>query len=120
MNLVRTMPTEPWSAAYAGDDSLAELRRGIDAIDDRIVALLNERARLARRVARVKAGEHRPVYDPDRERRVLDRLEGRAASFPGESIRSVYREVIRACRAVQEEPRARVAVAPYLVRSVQT
>jgi chorismate mutase/prephenate dehydratase len=103
MNLVQ--PLRPGSCSTRTDDvGLNPLRRSIDAIDDRIVALLDERANLARRVARVKAGGNLPVYDPERERKVLDRLAARATSFPRESTRAVYREVIRACRAVQEEP----------------
>jgi chorismate mutase/prephenate dehydratase len=88
--------------ACGPDTSLAQLRTNIDAVDDRILALLDERAHLARRVGLLKSVENLPVRDVDRERKVMDRLAARVTSFPSESIRTVYREVIRACRAVQE------------------
>jgi chorismate mutase / prephenate dehydratase len=84
--------------------SLDRLRLEIDEVDDRIVALLDARARLALGVARLKQQEKLAIHDPDRERRVLDRLALRAESFPEESIRAVYREVIGACRALQARP----------------
>src|ERR1700722_10573943 len=54
--------------------SLDRLRLEIDEVDDRIVALLDARARLALGVARLKQQEKLAIHDPDRERRVLDRL----------------------------------------------
>src|SRR6476619_6982585 len=54
---------------------LRRLRRRIDALDRRIVRLLNERAELAREVGREKvASGRRAVRDPEREREVLLRV----------------------------------------------
>ncbi len=88
--------------------NLDELRSRIDAIDDRILTLLGERAAVVADVARAKSEAGLPAYDPDRERAILDRLAGQGAGrFPRESIVAVYREVMSACLSIQ----APVAVA---------
>ena len=82
--------------------ALDDLRRNIDAIDDEILALLEKRADIARDVARAKQDARVATYDPEREREVLARLEGKSAGrFPPEAIRAVYREVMSACLALQ-------------------
>jgi len=48
------------------DEPLRALRSAIDEIDRRIVALLNERARLAQEVGRVKDATDLPVYRPEK------------------------------------------------------
>jgi chorismate mutase/prephenate dehydratase len=83
--------------------SLADLRVRIDAIDDQILELLEARAAIALQVAEVKRAEGRPLaYDPERERQVMDRM---VAASQGRlnptAIRSVYREIISACLALQ-------------------
>jgi chorismate mutase/prephenate dehydratase len=83
--------------------SLDDLRKHIDSIDDRILALLDERATVVADVARAKTTAHVPTYDPEREREVLDRLSSKGSGrFPREAIRAVYREVMSACLALQE------------------
>ncbi len=82
--------------------SLDDHRRHIDDLDDKILALLDERARVVADVALAKRQASLPTYDPDRERQVLDRLAVRAGRFPAEAIRAVYREVMSACLALQE------------------
>jgi chorismate mutase / prephenate dehydratase len=84
---------------------LSELRRQIDALDDRILDLLNQRARLAQSVARSKlaAGEVECFYRPEREAEVLRRI---AASNPGplsnEAIMRLFREVMSECLALEK------------------
>jgi chorismate mutase/prephenate dehydratase len=83
--------------------ALDDLRHSIDEIDDAILALLDQRAELARQVASAKRDAHATTYDPERERAVLARLEAKGAGrFPREAIRAVYREVMSACLALQE------------------
>jgi len=54
--------------------SLLQLRKQIDRLDDRIVALLNQRLQLARKVGLIKARNGNKIYDPKREKEVLSRL----------------------------------------------
>src|SRR4051812_13766281 len=54
----------PWLAAAAENDPLADARRRIDAVDQRIVSLLNERAAIVDEIAHIKKARHIPVNDP--------------------------------------------------------
>ncbi|MBK1734519.1 chorismate mutase [Halorhodospira abdelmalekii] len=86
-------------------DELAELRRRIDGVDDRILELVSERARIAEQVARVKAarGEAIEVYRPEREAEILRRL-GAANGGPltDEQVAVLFREIMSVCRALQQ------------------
>jgi chorismate mutase/prephenate dehydratase len=82
--------------------ALDDLRKRINDIDDSILGLLEERARVVGDVARAKRDANLPTYDPERERQVLDRLAARAGRFPADAIRAVYREIMSACLALQE------------------
>jgi chorismate mutase / prephenate dehydratase len=82
--------------------SLDDLRKRIDDLDDGILKLLDERARVVGEVASVKRAANLPTYDPERERLVLDRLAARAGPFPAAAIRTVYREVMSACLALEQ------------------
>ena len=53
-------------------DDIAPLRREIDALDDELLALLNRRADLARRIGALKQGA--PAYRPERESEILRRV----------------------------------------------
>jgi chorismate mutase/prephenate dehydratase len=81
---------------------LDDHRKRIDELDDQILKLLDERARVVSDIARSKRDANIPTYDPERERQVLDRLASRANRFPAAAIRAVYREVMSASLALQE------------------
>ncbi|QXP83967.1 prephenate dehydratase [Methylococcus sp. Mc7] len=89
----------------ANDLSLAELRKRIDELDDRVLELLNQRARCAQQVAEIKvaAGETDCFYRPEREAEVLRRL---AANNPGplgrEAVIRFFREVMSECLALEK------------------
>ncbi len=81
-------------------------RAAINDIDRQIVQLINQRARHARAIGEHKKNNDATCYSPAREQEVLDRV---AAVNPGplsaESIRTVYREIISACRSLEHEHR---------------
>lgn len=84
---------------------LRGLRRRIDAVDRRIVALLNERARLAIAVGRAKrVAGWRAVRDVERERDVLERIvAANGGPLGDEALRAVYRRIIAATRALEAD-----------------
>jgi chorismate mutase/prephenate dehydratase len=88
--------------------TIAALRRQIDRLDDRVLTLLNRRARLAQAIGAAKARTNAEVYAPVREKSVLDRLVrlNRGPLDPAH-VRAVFREVISASRSL--ERRLRVA-----------
>lgn len=86
----------------AADRALDALRASIDAIDERLVALLAERLRLAQEIGRAKVGTGLGFFDPARERRVLEKVRALAgADLPSDRIEAIYREIISASRTAQ-------------------
>lgn len=87
---------------------LRRLRRRIDALDRRIVELLNERARLALEVGEAKASDGRPVRDAEREREVLLRVTmGNGGPLPQADLLALYRRLIAVTRRLEQEARRR-------------
>lgn len=86
--------------------SLETLRNEIDTLDDRIVELLNQRARVVLEVGKLKAGNNQQFHVPGRERQIYERLTGNnPGPFPSDALRSVYREVISACLSLESPMR---------------
>jgi len=84
------------------EETLAELRRCIDRIDDQILTLLNERATVVMAVGKTKHGEKRDFYVPSREKEIYERLTGNnPGPFPAEGIRRVFREIISASLSLE-------------------
>lgn len=55
-------------------EEILKLREEIDRIDSVMLKLLNERSSLALRIGEIKKINKIPVYDPLREKEILDRL----------------------------------------------
>ena len=82
-------------------DSLKDLRAQIDAVDDELLRLFNQRAKLAQSVGEIKGGA--VVYRPEREAQVLRRLsQNSPGPLPAKAITHLFTEVISACRAQEE------------------
>lgn len=80
---------------------LLDLRRRIDALDERLVKLLSARARLAQRVGTLKKGVG--VYRPEREAQILRRVaELNAGPLATSALQQIYVEVMSACRALED------------------
>ena len=93
---------------------LRRLRHRIDALDRRLVALINERAELARDAGRAKAaGGRRAIRDADREREVLLRVTmANPGPFPQADLLALYRRLMAATRALEAADRARERARP--------
>ena len=87
-----------------GDD-LTKVRDEIDQLDERIQALISERARLAFRVRASKGESMHAVdfYRPEREAEVLRKvLERNDGPMRDEEMLRLFREIMSACLAQQE------------------
>ena len=51
-----------------------EIRKRIDLLDDVLLRIFNERARLALEIGHMKKGLNLPVFDPTREKRIFARM----------------------------------------------
>lgn len=76
---------------------MKDLRDQIDRIDSDIVRLIGQRAEIARDIAREKQKNQIPLYQPDREQQVYDKI---MRLNPGivddDSLKNIYREIMSA------------------------
>lgn len=78
-------------------------RQEIDQIDDQVLKLLNERARHAIQIGKLKKDQQDSFHAPEREHEIYNRLEqDNSGPFPTEAIRHVFREIISASLALEE------------------
>jgi chorismate mutase/prephenate dehydratase len=81
-------------------EELAKLRDGIDAIDDEVLRLINERAKIAHRIGEIKQGN---IYRPEREAQVLRRLaENNTGPLSAAAVQKISREIMSACLALEQ------------------
>ena len=83
--------------------ALHERRRDIDVLDEQLLHLINERARIVFEIAGIKRSIGRAAYDGGRERQILARIrEENAGPLPEEGVINIFCAIIRECRRVQE------------------
>ena len=84
--------------------ALSTVRKHLDEIDQQIVALLNQRARIVVEVGKIKQEVHLPVADPAREQQILDHIVqlGGAGPLPPDRLRRIYQTVIQEMRTWEE------------------
>lgn len=85
--------------------SLDDLRRQIDAIDSEIIRLLNERAEVVHGIGEIKKRDGLEIYAPEREESLLRGLvaKGEGGRLPEVSIRAIYREIMSAALALEDD-----------------
>jgi chorismate mutase-like protein len=82
--------------------TLSDWRRRIDEIDSKLVELLNARSRCALEIGKLKQAQNLPLYQPDREREVLENAE-RANPGPlsDAAVRRLFERIIDEARAAE-------------------
>jgi chorismate mutase/prephenate dehydratase len=81
---------------------LAELRRRLDEIDDKLHDLLNERAEIVSAVAASKRGGNLAAFQPGREAQIIRRLVDRHhGQFPVATLVRMWREMLAATVRLQ-------------------
>ena len=83
---------------------IAEWRRKIDDLDRQLVALINERARCAEEIGKLKRNSSLPVYEPDRERIIFDNI-ARQNQGPLSQVqlRQIYERLVDVMRQIQRD-----------------
>ncbi len=82
---------------------LLEFRNKIDTIDKKILDLLNERAKCAVEIGKIKQASS-PVYVPSRETEVINNLiRNNKGPLNKQDISSIYREIISVCRGMESK-----------------
>jgi chorismate mutase / prephenate dehydratase len=101
----RKSPPAARPRAAATRPALEQVRERIDAVDEKIHALISERARLAQQVGISKEASGRTVdfYRPEREAQVLRLARARnAGPLKDAEVLRLFREIMSACLAQQE------------------
>ena len=84
----------------SNSDDLSKIRDEIDSIDNQILSLLNNRAKLA-----IQAGEAKhdtSKYKPARESSILERLIAlNKGPLEAEQVKNVFSEIISSCRSTE-------------------
>jgi chorismate mutase len=85
-------------------DNIDDLRERINSIDDALLRLFNERAKLALEIGKMKKNLGLPVHIPSREDQIILRVQ---RENPGPlsptSIMRLYQQVIQESRELEEE-----------------
>jgi chorismate mutase/prephenate dehydratase len=86
--------------------TLADLRVQIDALDNQLLTLLNQRALVAEQVGEVKKLEGTPFFRPDRVAQVIEKIQhANKGPLKNEHVAAVWREIMSACLALESPVR---------------
>jgi chorismate mutase len=79
---------------------LAAYRKQIDSLDQRIVELIQQRARLVEEVGNIKREAQLPVTVPAREQQVIERAQELAGGgpLPAEAVGRIYQKLVEEMR----------------------
>ena len=83
---------------------IADWRKRIDRVDRQLVKLLSERARAAVEIGRLKRDTNLPIYEPDRERIVLENVQAtNRGPLPGRDLVRIFERIMDVMRNIQKE-----------------
>ncbi len=81
---------------------IEQLRNKVDDLDEQLLSLINERARLALQIGQLKQKQNIEIVNIDREKQVLDRLAGLSEGPLAEKhVRTIFGNIVSACRDLQ-------------------
>ena len=83
---------------------LEQCRDKIDGLNEKLVELLNERARCAIEVGRIKRENGQSMYAPERETAVLNQLkELNQGPLSDEAVQRIFRQIIDEALRLEQE-----------------
>ncbi len=87
----------------SSSNPLDPFRAKIDSLDAQIVALLNERAKVVVDIGKLKQASNAPIYAPDREKAVLERIRKlNDGPLQNRCLEAVYRELMSGSFALEK------------------
>ena len=82
--------------------TLEFLRNNIDALDDQLLTLLNQRMELVRRVGELKRSTNAVIYRPEREKQIIDRLNKQNSGLLNRpAIEAIFLEIFAVSRNLE-------------------
>ncbi|HYL36253.1 MAG TPA: chorismate mutase [Bryobacteraceae bacterium] len=85
-------------------EQIAECRKKIDVLDLKLLALLNERTRIAEEIGRIKQQLSLPIYEPRREEDVFRNVTtNNSGPLSAEAVKRVFERIIDEMRNIQKD-----------------
>lgn len=82
--------------------AIKEHRIAIDALDERIIALINERASHSLAIRTLKPAAGMELYDPGREEKIFQKLEAiNAGPMHSEDVRELYGTLLKVMKSIK-------------------
>ena len=83
---------------------LSEWRARIDAVDERLIELINQRMQYVLEIGRLKRLHGKPVQDLERERAILERLIAHnQGPISAQAIVDLFTRIMQEARNLEEE-----------------
>ena len=83
---------------------IEDWRRQIDELDAAIVETLNRRMRCSLEIGKIKRNQGLPIYAPEREASILDRVVSLSTGpLGGAALRRVFQQIIEESRGLEQE-----------------
>lgn len=82
---------------------ISRLRKQIDALDEKILGLLNQRASVTLSIGRIKAKSKASAYVPNREKEIYGHIASvNKGPLSNDALKAVYREIMSGSLALEE------------------
>jgi chorismate mutase-like protein len=82
--------------------AIEEYRVSIDALDLRLLELLNERTQVVEQIGRVKRAAKLPIYEPRREEQVFENITTHnGGPLSPEAVKRIFERIIDEMRTIQ-------------------
>ncbi len=82
---------------------IADWRKKIDEVDRKLVELINQRAAAAREIGKLKNNTNLPIYEPEREKRIIENVKAaNRGPLPDSEIQHVFERIIDVMRKLQQ------------------
>ena len=102
----KTKKTKKTASRAKANSAIDDLRKKIDQLDANLIGLLNDRAEIVQEIGQLKRGADVPVYSPDREYEVLQRISRlNKGPLPKHTLQAVYRELMSGSFALEKSLR---------------
>lgn len=95
---------KPAPSQAVSKEDLGPLRQQIDKLDQELVKIFNERSHVANKIGHVKQQLGLPVYDPAREKEVLENvIRANPGPLPPDAIQRLFERVIDETRSLERQ-----------------
>lgn len=79
------------------NNNIMKHRKRIDEIDRKIIALLEERVKEAKKIGEIKKSKGKPIHDPEREKEVINNALA-STNLNARFVEEIFRLIIEYCR----------------------